>query len=150
MAKKPIFDYKVYLKVLGAVTIALGVFALISAILIPVTKVDVNQLGLTEAQLAEMRKVEGTTDDVIRVAMGITAGIAALWAIFEGWLMRRAAKTPEKSTFLLVILVISVISGVAAVFTVGGIANTVSEVLHLIVNVLALMSVVQLRKQISE
>ncbi len=150
MAKKAVFNYKAYLKIIGAISIAIGIVGVITAILIPVAKIDVNQLGLSEAQLADFRKIEGTTDDVIRVSMAIVASIASLWAIFEGWLMRRAAKNPEKSTLLLVLLVISVISGIAGVFTYGGTANTISEIVQLVLNVLALMAVVQIRKEVSE
>jgi len=154
MAKKAVFNYKAYLKIIGMVTIAIGILALITAILIIVTKTDVNQLGLSEQQIADLRKTDGMTDDIIRIAVMIIASVAAIWTIFEGWLMRRAAEKPEKSTFLLVILVISVISGVAA--SISGIVNginisgSISNVINLIINALALMSVVQLRKEVAE
>ena len=148
MVKKPVFNYKAYLKILGAVTIGIGIFGIISALLIVITKMDVDKLGITD--LEKIRK--DASDDVIRgIACGTACIIAAI-TMFEGWLMRRAAKDPKKSTFLLVILVISVISGVLSIISgpQGGISNILSVAISLILNSLALMSVINLRKEVNE
>ena len=151
MAKKEIFNYRAYLKILGAVTMVMGFLGVITAISIIITKIPVDQLGISN--LDELRKIEGSSDDMIRAIIAVVAGIAALWTVFEGWLMRRAAKTPEKSTFLLVLLVISVVSGFVSVVSGSagnGIAAVISTVINLILNILALMSVFSLRKEVAE
>lgn len=153
MAKKPVFNYKKYLKILGTVALVFGALGVLSAIAIVVFKADINSLSISEERLIELRKTEGMTDDVIRAASAFVAAFASFCLMFEGWLMRRAAKNPEKSTLLLVILVISVVSNITAFFArtdSNVVSAMVSNAISMVINVLALMSVIQLRKEISE
>lgn len=154
MAKKATFNYKAYLKVLGAISYAFGALAVLMAIIIVASKIGVDKLGLTEQQLADLKKIEGSTDDMVRAIFAVMVCIGGAWAAFVGWLMRRAAKTPEKSTFLLVLLVLSVIGGITSTISLvaGGKFNTdtFGGLVGLTIDVLALMSVVQLRKQVAE
>ena len=141
---------KKYLRILGIVYFVLAALIVLSTVVMMVTKTDVNKLGI---DLTEIRKIEGATDDVIRVSYGICMIIAGLLVVLEGWLLRRAAKDPSKSTLLLVLLVLSVVTSVVSIFTTNNfdsISKSASFALGLTINILALMSVVNIRKEIKE
>ncbi|MBR0403246.1 hypothetical protein IJI55_01710 [Candidatus Saccharibacteria bacterium] len=138
-----------YLKVLGVVMLIFGVLGAIVSILamFAINSVDLSQM-FNASQLESFRNAN-ISDDLIRIMVGVTAIIASLLSVLEGWLLMRASNDPKKSTFLLVLLVLSVISGIYNI-AVGGIQNigaNISGILSLTLNVLAVMAVMSARKE---
>lgn len=147
MAKKAAFNYKSYLKILGLITIVLGLGVVIGSICLGASNADVTKLGFDVAEARE----KGASDEAIRWVIASFGIVSGLFSVFEGWLMRRAAKTPKKSTLLLVLLVLSVISGVSSILsTKQGSSAVAGAVINLAVDVLAVMSVVQIRREVNE
>ena len=136
-----------YLKILGIIQILIGVLGILSAVLMVIMGFNVNELGIDLTQLRN----EGVTDDVIRLSFAIVAGIASAYAILVGILLRRAAKDPVKSTFVLVLTVLSLISNVFTLFSQSAFTNVssgASFAINVTLNVFTLMALLKIRREI--
>ncbi len=136
---------KIYLKVLGVLQFIAAALAILCGILVGFAKIaTVDQLELGSA------RTEGVTDDQILVIAGCVVIFMGLLSLLMGWLLFRAANHPEKSTFLLVLTVISVISSIVGLFGNKSAGTMVSAVISLSIDVLTLMAVMRIRREIEE
>lgn len=136
---------KLYLKILGVLQFISAIFFVVCGIVIGFAKVaTVDELGLGEL------RGNGVTDNDVLMIVGITTIIMGAIYCLMGWLLFRAANHPEKSTFLLVLLVISVVGGIVGIITnKTGSGTIVSTAISLTIDVLALMSVMRIRREIT-
>ncbi|MBR3135056.1 hypothetical protein IKG54_00620 [Candidatus Saccharibacteria bacterium] len=140
---------KTYLKVLGVITIIMGVFAAIFGIAIFCLK-DADILNAVGAATVEQFTKAGIAENAVKAVLGTTMLVSSFISVLEGILMLRAAKNPEKSTLLLVLLVLSTISGAATLFMEGfsNIGTVIGNIASLTVNVLALIATFNIRSEI--
>lgn len=134
-----------YLKILGVITLVMGIVLVIGGVASMFVKYDVSTLPNIE----ELRKTT-TDENAIRAAIGIVILLSAAVSLLEGWLLMRAANDPSKSTLLLVILVFSCISGFVQLFQqgFGNVGATTGTVFNLTINILCLMAVMKSRSEI--
>lgn len=150
MAKKDSTTSKKYLNILGIVTLVFGCLILVGAIVFMAVDFDLQSLG--GDYYKELLAHANGDIKVAKMAIAMTIMSTGLSEILMGWLERRAAKNPEKSTFLLVLVVLSVISGVFTMVSGGfkDIANASGSIVSLTINVLALMAILDIRRKIDE
>ena len=150
MVKKESTTSKKYLNILGIVTLIFGCLVLVGAIIFMAVDFDLQSLG-GEYYGELLARANGDVK-VAKMAIAMTIISTGLGEILMGWLERRAAKNPEKSTFLLVLVVLSVISGVFTMVNGGfkDVANACGTIVSLTINVLALMAILDIRKKIDE
>lgn len=128
----------------------MGCIAIISAIVIMAINVDLAELNNGYVnQLIEQAKGDV---NIAKIGLGIGVLGMGLSQLLMGWLERRAAKNPEKSTFLLVLTVLSVISGAFSLFNsgLGDMASAMGNIVSFTINVLVLIAVFNIRKTIYE
>ncbi len=135
---------KLYLKILGVLQFIGAFIFLCGGILTAFVKVaTVDELGLAEL------RTENISDNDLLMIVGCTMLFLGLLYAIMGWLLFRAANHPEKSTFLLVLLVISVVCGIVSLFNAKGVASAlISTAVSLTIDVLALMAVMRIRREI--
>ncbi len=145
MVRKALKQSKLYLKILGYITLAMAACGAISAIVVWVNKdIKLDDATLGE-ELVKFAKEHG--EDTVRSMYGFTVLLSMAFSAFTGWLMLRAAKKPEKTTLLLVLLTFSVVSGaIAALHGDSGVGATASAAISLVVNLLALMATWNIRQ----
>ena len=136
---------KIYLKVLGVLQFIECALAILCGILIGFTKIGtVDELGLADL------RTEGVSDENLLIIVGISFFVLAFISLLLGWLLFRAANHPEKSTFLLVLTVISVICNIVGLFGNKSTSTMISAVITLSVDVLTLMAVMRIRREIED
>ena len=82
-----------------------------------------------------------------KISVGVSMLIYGLFQILIGWLERRASGNPEKSLFLLVLVVFAIVGGLYAMFNGGfkDIGNAIGNIVSLSINVLAFMAIYNIR-----
>lgn len=136
---------KKYLKILGIVTIILSIaFAIIAAISIFNGSARLEDLGI--ANLDKLR--ESSSDDVIRTSFGVATIISGGIGALVGWFFIRASKNPNKSTAALVLAVLSMVGSFTAITNgKSGASVVVANALSLVVYILALIALLEVRKE---
>ena len=140
---------KMYLRILGIIAIVMGALAVVASIIIMcVSSIEITSI-IGASGLAEFRKAN-MDDNAIRITLGAMTLVLSLIGVLEGALMLRAARHPEKSTFLLVLLVLSVISGAFSLFADGfsTMSTVVANIISLAINVLALIATLNIRSEV--
>lgn len=137
---------KRYLRIIGMINIGLAIINIIVAIVWLIVKIPIDQLQMGDVD--KLHNELNMTDDAIR---GIAVGgiiVAGLISVLIGWLIYRAGKNAKKTTAALVFIVLGCISAAAAVFTdkYDNIVQTLSNMLHLAVYVLAFLAVMKIRQ----
>lgn len=136
-----------YLKVLGIISLVFGVLGLIMGIVTMFAKWDVTIITNSSQQFADILAQNG--ENTVRYTLGITVIFSAIISLIEGWLLNRASNDPNKSTFLLVLLVLSTISGIVAIITGSkDIGTIVGGIVSLAITILSLMAVIKARAEV--
>lgn len=135
--------------VIGAIMFILGFVSIITGIVAVASGAPISQLGFSREMLLDL-KASGMTDSDIRTAYAGVVCLSGVWLALQGWLMRRAAKNPEKSKLLLGLLTYSLVSCFTSLFS--SIASPspnpgiVTTVIETVVYVASIVMVSQLRK----
>ena len=150
MTNKTTKASKKYLNTLGIIYIALGIVTLIAAIVFVFLKVDFGALHVEE--LDKMLEQTNGNTNIVKAGLVILAAVSGAANLLKGWLLRRAVKNPEKSTFLLVLTVLGLVSGLYTMatsgFTTAG--NAMSNLFNLTLDVLTFLAVLNIRKSLDE
>lgn len=151
MAKKPSGASKTYLKALGIINIVLAVLMAILAVFLFCSKMTFTDLGLDTNTISELQK-QNISEDTFRAIAGGAYIFVCLLYVLIGWLLIRAANNPQKSTFVLVLLVIATVSSTVQLFSAGfsNWGTVLSNTISLIINILAVMAVLRIRREIDE
>lgn len=134
-----------YLNILGIVSIVVGCLIIVGSIIFMVLDFDLSRLeyGFFNDALA---RVNGDVS-LAKISVGVSMLIYGLFQILIGWLERRASGNPEKSLFLLVLVVFAIVGGLYAMFNGGfkDIGNAIGNIVSLSINVLAFMAIYNIR-----
>ena len=145
MVKKQAKKSREYLNILGVVSLVIGSLIIIGSIIFMVVDFDLSKLEYGFFNDALTR----ANGDVhfAKMAVGVSMLIYGLFQMLIGWLERRASSNPEKSLFLLVLVVLGIVSGLYAMFNGGftDIGNAIGNIVSLVINVLAFMAIYNIR-----
>lgn len=146
MANKQATISRNYLSILGGVSLILGALIVTGSIIFMVVDFDLSKLEYGFFNDALVR----TNGDVhlAKIITGISMLIMGLFQMLIGWLERRASANPDKSLFLLVLVVLGIVAGLYTMFNGGftDMGNALGNIISLTVNVLAFMALYNLRK----
>ena len=150
MASKQESASKKYLNILGIVTMVLGCIIVIGGIIL--MALNINLADINNDYVNQLIAKANGDVNVAKMSLGLGIIFSGLFQAFLGWLERRASKTPEKSTLLLVLTVLSVVGGVFSMFNTGfkDADNAFGSVFSLTINVLALLAIIKLRSTIED
>ena len=146
MVKKQASLSSDYLNILGVVSLIMGLLIVVGSIIFMVVDFDLSKLEYGFFNDA-LRRANGDVH-VAKIVTGVSMLTAGLFQMLIGWLERRAANNPEKSLFLLVLVVLGIVGGLYAMFNGGftDIGNVMGNIISLVVNVLAFMAIYNIRK----
>ena len=145
MAKKQAKKSRQYLNILGVVSLVVGGLIIIGSVIFMLVDFDLSKLEYGFFNDA-LRRANGDVH-FAKMAVGVSMLIYGLFQMLIGWLERRASSNPEKSLFLLVLVVLGIVGGLYAMFNGGftDIGNAIGNVVSLVINVLAFMAIYNIR-----
>ena len=146
MVNKQLALSKNYLNILGVVSLILGALIIIGSIIFMVVDFDLSKLEYGFFNDA-LRRANGDVH-IAKIVTGLSMLTVGFFEMLIGWLERRAAINPEKSLFLLVLVVLGIVGGMYAMFNGGftDIGNALGNIVSLAINVLAFMAIYNIRK----
>lgn len=143
MAKKQSGTARGYLKIIGIVSMVLGILGIICGILLACGAVkDLNSFG----DLSSLRN-NGMSDEQIRISLGIGSIIASTISAWAGWVIYRASRKNGKTTLALVLTVLNLVSNFVSVVSNTPVDQKISYSISLVIYVLAFMALLRVRRE---